>query len=50
MSDHPFKSGFAAIVGRPIVPIDYEELARRADKADEVWRELVRRATLDPHG
>lgn len=34
------------IVGRPIVPIDYDELLRRADKADEVWRELIRRASL----
>jgi hypothetical protein len=31
-------------VGRPIVPIDYEEVLRRVDKAGEVWRKLVRRA------
>ena len=36
----------SAIVGRPIVPIDYAELGRRAEKAEEVWRELVRRASL----
>lgn len=34
------------IVGRPIVPIDYAELGRRAEKAEEVWRELVRQASL----
>jgi hypothetical protein len=34
------------IVRPPTVSIDHDEVLRRADKADEVWRELVRRASL----
>jgi Bacterial TniB protein len=33
-----------ATIVRPIISIDRDELERRAAKADEVWRWLVRRA------